>query len=262
MNSRVEPLERIVVVVPVHDEERLLGSALAHIRPAMDRAENHKRLRTRLIVVLDACTDGSASIAASAAAADTRISVVTTDARCVGAARALGVAAATAGCPGPSLPRWWVANTDADTRVPPDWLELFAEAADAGADALVGTVEPDIAELGPARFAAWRSAYVRAECHPHIHGANLGVRASAYRDAGGFQPVPGNEDVGLVRALRACGATVRSSGEPQVVTSARLRGRTAHGFAGYLSSLPAPGGIGDAIACEETQFVDTVGHRP
>lgn len=262
MRSARAPLERIAVVVPVRNEEQLLGSALVGIRAAMDRVEAHGRLRARLVVVLDDCTDGSAAIAAAAATADARISVASTGARRVGAARALGVSTALAEGEPSSLHCWWIANTDADTRVPPDWLERSADAADAGADALVGTVEPDSTELGPERFAAWQASHSTAEGHPHIHGANLGVRASAYLQAGGFQPVPCNEDVHLVDALRSQGAAVRSSGFPRVITSARLQGRLDHGFADYLSGLPDAGESPRGNGQGATQFVDIAGPRP
>jgi len=259
MGSTRTPLEGIAVVVPVRNEEQLLDSALAHICAAMDRVAARGRLRARLVVVLDDCTDGSNNIAAAATAADGRISTISTGARCVGAARALGVSKALADVAPPSLHRWWIANTDADTRVPPDWLDLFAEAADDGADALAGTVEPDSAELGPARFAAWRAAHSSTEGHPHIHGANLGVRASAYLQAGGFAPVSCDEDVRLVAALRAHGARVRSSSSPTVITSARLRGRLDHGFADYLAGLPD---AGEDTRRWATQCVDSAGRQP
>lgn len=236
-----ERIERLSVVVPVRDEEQLLAATLGRITAAMDQVESSGRRTARLVVVLDACTDGSARVAGTVAAADPRIRIVTTDAGCVGAARALGVATAMAGFPRSPLHRQWIANTDADTLVPGDWLQKFADEADAGADALLGTVEPDERDLGPHRHAAWQAAHVRQDGHPHIHGANLGVRASAYALVGGFPPVPRDEDVRLVQALRTSGAVVRASGRLHVVTSGRLQGRAPRGFADYLSRLPDDG---------------------
>ena len=40
--------------------------------------------------------------------------------------------------------------------------------------------------------------------HPHVHGAHLGVRGSAYLACGGFPALPVSEDVALVRALEQC----------------------------------------------------------
>ncbi|MGP5218070.1 glycosyltransferase [Arthrobacter rhombi] len=246
MSSGAAALEQIAIVLPIRDEEQRLDAAVEHILAAMDRWESAGPGRTRLVLVLDSCTDGSPQIASRAADADTRISIVTTAVRCVGAARALGVRTALAGIPSPSFHRQWIASTDADTRVPAAWLEVFAEAAEAGADVLLGTVEPDLAELGRYRYYQWLRRYTRSEGHGHIHGANLGVRASAYVDAGGFPSVTDDEDVGLVDALRSRGADIRSSGKLHVVTSGRVRGRAEHGFAEYLAHLP----VSDSVASE------------
>ena len=79
---------------------------------------------------------------------------------------------------------------------------------------------------------------------PHVHGANLGVPASAYFAVGGFDPVPANEDVRLVEKLRTSGAPILATARIHAVTSGRLRGRVDAGFAGYLRGLergPEPG---------------------
>ena len=73
--------------------------------------------------------------------------------------------------------------------------------------------------------------YTDAEGHRHIHGANLGVSASAYVRAGGFAALASSEDVALVQALKASGARIAWSALPRVVTSSRIRGRTRGGFA-------------------------------
>lgn len=262
MARAVPRIGQITVVVPVRDEEELLGIALDHLRAAMDHVETGGRRRARLVVVLDACTDNSARIAEAVAGVDPRVRVIHTAVRAVGAARDLGVRTALAALPTTSLPRHWIANTDADTRVPANWLQVFADAADAGADALVGTVEPDAGDLGRQRYLAWQSLYVRKDGHPHIHGANLGVRASTYCEVGGFPPVPGDEDVRLVQALRAHGADVRSSAQLHVVTSGRLHGRVGHGFANFLAGLPVDDGVPEAMVPVSTSFKDTNDHSP
>jgi hypothetical protein len=82
----------------------------------------------------------------------------------------------------------------------------------------------------------FRQFYVRGgEHHPHVHGANLGVRADAYLAAGGFAAHPTGEDHALWRALadRPRIATRRIP----VVTSARRRARAPSGFAGFLTAM-------------------------
>ncbi|MFC6344030.1 hypothetical protein ACFP8W_18770, partial [Nocardioides hankookensis] len=68
-----------------------------------------------------------------------------------------------------------------------------------------------------------------------VHGANLGVRLTAYLEAGGFPEVREHEDVALFEAVLRTGRPWVTG--TRVTTSARLRGRTPGGFAGYLRAL-------------------------
>ncbi|WP_418276584.1 hypothetical protein ACNHYB_01350 [Isoptericola jiangsuensis] len=67
-----------------------------------------------------------------------------------------------------------------------------------------------------------------------MHGANLGIRASVYRAAGGFAPIPEHEDVAIVAAARTLGARIVPDAAAEVLTSARLVGRTPGGYARHL----------------------------
>lgn len=259
------PVGQVLVVVPVRNEEALLGACIEHIRVAMDRlGEARPGCSATLTLVLDSCTDASGRIASAAAARDPRIRILDAQFGSVGAARAAGATAALesllrggpvpdnvpAGGPvasgreptflagGSTAPQaTWIACTDADTRVPGYWLSVQATLADAGADAVLGTVEPDPDELDAVRLGSWRRQYTQQDRHSRIHGANLGVRASAYLSAGGFESVSEHEDVRLVARLRATGAAVRNCPGLTAVTSGRLQGRTPAGFAGYLAGL-------------------------
>jgi hypothetical protein len=73
--------------------------------------------------------------------------------------------------------------------------------------------------------------------HRHIHGANLGISATAYLRAGGFPPLACHEDVHLVSQLERCGARIAWSCRPRVTTSTRLECRAVGGFGDYLRSL-------------------------
>ena len=76
--------------------------------------------------------------------------------------------------------------------------------------------------------------YFDVDAHRHIHGANLGVSAAAYRRAGGFRNLARSEDVDLVHALEATGAHIAWSSRPRVTTSARRVARASGGFADAL----------------------------
>ena len=234
---------RLAVVVPVNDEEELLPRCLAALDVAVARLRAERpAVRVEVVVVLDDCTDRSASLAGSSP-----FTVVETRCRRVGAARAAGVEAAT-GRLGRGRPaRLWIASTDADSAVPESWLLDQVRLADAGADVVVGTVRPDPQDLSPTQLAAWRATRVPGAPNGHVHGANLGVRAEAYLRVGGFADLPEHEDVDLVAALSAAGARVVATDASDVLTSGRALGRTAGGYAGYLRSRF---GVGSASPAE------------
>ncbi|WP_043674087.1 glycosyltransferase [Clavibacter michiganensis] len=225
-----EPAPRIravAVVIPARDEEELVGRCLASVAAAAERARADD-VDVRVTLVADDCRDDTAGIARAAG-----VEVIETADGRVGAARARGVDAALAAWGG-SAEELWIACTDADSEVPPAWITSQLELADAGADVVVGTVRPELADLSPEQVAAWRATRVPGQANGHVHGANLGVRGDAYLAAGGFPAVAEHEDVDLVARLRARGASVAASAAGEVLTSSRREGRTPGGYAGYL----------------------------
>lgn len=224
------------IVIPVHNEEAWLARCLQAVATA---AESPK-LRCEIVhtlVVLDSCTDGSADIAASYG-----IQTLHVQARNVGIARATGAQRCL------DMGARWLAFTDADTLVSPDWL---ADQLDQCSDAVCGTVAVnDWSGHAPQLALHFKTSYNDAHGHRHIHGANLGVSAQAYRNAGGFPPLACSEDVALVHALEACGALIAWSAAPRVVTSARKDFRAAGGFGDTLLNVfPESGLAGEATAC-------------
>ena len=223
-------IRRIAVVIPARDEEGTLESCLASVEEAADRVG----VPVDVVLVLDACTDGSAQIAAR----HTRVRTVSVDFRNVGRSRAYGAELALATAAADGL---WLAFTDADSRVPRGWLAEHLRAA-ARADAYIGAVVPVLDDLDPVRRRVWVDGHPPGATLGHVHGANLGMRASAYRAAGGFASLDTAEDVDLAERLRASGAVILSSEREPVVTSARLTGRAPHGYAGYLDALAVEAG--------------------
>lgn len=226
---------RIGVVVPARDEAALLPSCLDGLRAAV--AGVGDRARVRLLVVLDRCRDASAEVVRDRGVASLAVVAGT-----VGAARAAGCDALLPGPDGVD----WLACTDADSVVPPDWLVAHADAWAAGCDALAGTVRVDAWEERPSglrvRFDAAYGTPGPGGEHPHVHGANLGLRAGAYRRAGGFGARASGEDVALVEALERDGAWIHRTSAVPVLTSARRHARAVDGFADRLSTLePATG---------------------
>jgi hypothetical protein len=231
MRDQPPRIREVVVVVPANDEEGLLDRCLRALEVSRARlAACAPGVSVHVWVVLDGCTDGSEAIAR---AHDAGV-LVLGGASCVGRARAAGVAAGLARCASPpgSI---WIAGTDADSAVPPGWLEGHLRLADGGADVVAGTVRPDPADLSPEQLESWRAARTPAGPRGRVHGANLGVRASSYLAAGGFQPLREHEDVDLrARLVAQPGTVVVASDAVEVLTSGRLDGRTSGGYAGYL----------------------------
>jgi Glycosyl transferase family 2 len=227
------------VIVPAHDEEELLGACLA----SLDAAARGAGVPVHVAVVLDACRDRSEAVTRQACVTG-GLTVLRTDHRSVGPARAAGARALLARHADVDPSSLWLATTDADSVVPARWLALQRMLADDGADAVAGTVvvvdwaghPPKV----PRRYDGLYGSAQTAPAHDHVHGANLGVRASAYLAAGGFAAVPRNEDHRLWRTLQAMGRPVVSTWAEPVVTSARLQARTTGGFADFLHRLARP----------------------
>jgi len=143
-------------------------------------------------------------------------------------------------------------TTDADARVPADWLSANLVAVAEGADAIAGQaqIEPEGAKLIPAHL----HAIDARECayaalldeikwlldpdpfdpwprHDEHSGASIAVTVEAYRRAGGMPVVPLGEDRAFFAALRRADARIRHLLAAPVIVSARTVGRAQGGMA-------------------------------
>ena len=224
---------RVVIVVPAHNESSALPTCLTAISVAAARAD----IPVSVVVVLDSCDDGSSALAGRFGS---DVHFVEIDAHNVGSARAAGFSfARDHGATGSDT---WYATTDADSRVDANWLvrQLTGQA-----DMVLGVV----------RIANWRHTpvnavrrYLRAYhakiqpgrvAHDHVHGANMGFAADAYWHVGGFDALRSGEDVDLVRRFEVAGYRIRRDSWLSVATSARQIGRAPGGFAAHLRGMLA-----------------------
>lgn len=224
----------IGVVIPAHNEAEHIGATL----DAMTRAAIHPALngeRVRVMLVLDSCDDATSDIVQAFCEAHD-VSKMALSVRNVGMARAAGASQLL------DDGARWLAFTDADTIVSPDWL-VKQLALDA--DVVCGSIGIDDWSAHGAQSDFIREHFARtytdADGHRHIHGANLGVSAEAYRRVGGFRPLACSEDVALVEALQAVGANIAWSAAPRVSTSARGNARARGGFGDTLLAVIAAG---------------------
>lgn len=234
----------LAVVIPAHNEEHRIDACMRSVHAAVERVAPTPVV---IVVAADDCTDATATLATRCGA-----HVVHTPSRNVGAARAVGIdhALKLLADAGPDV---WLAMTDADTTVPATWLTHQVAMARRGYDALLGTIRLAPITAGTLHVARHDSDYFRTRPlketepaweHPHVHGANLGVSATAYLRVGGFAPLPTGEDRDLAVRLFAAGYRIARTDRHAVHTAARLRGRAPGGLADLLASLnPAPYGL-------------------
>ncbi len=213
----------IGIIVPAHDEEERIEDCVQ----SLFKAAAHESLAheaVEIIVVLDECRDRTGALARSLGA-----HTVDVRAKNVGLARQAGARIALA-----SGARW-LSFTDADSVVAPDWL---AAQLALNADAVCGTIAvDDWGAYGERMQKHFSLTYTDEDGHSHIHGANLGVSATAYAAAGGFPGLDTGEDVAFVEALRASGANIAWSRSPRVVTSVRPNFRAPGGFGATLERI-------------------------
>lgn len=245
-----------IVAIPVRNEAERIGFCL----DALDTQERLSAGRLGLVLFLNNCTDDTARIVAE------RVPTLSVPVRVIEAEFA-GAHAGWARRKAMDAAAEWLAgagtilSTDADSRVPPDWVAANLRALAAGADAVAGRVEliPEEAALLPPSLPArgrledaYSALLTEAEaridpdpndpwpCHRTTIGATLAVSRDAYLQVGGMPEIALGEDGAFVARLLAHGFRVRHDPAVMVFISARLTGR-------------APGGVADTIRsrCED-----------
>lgn len=229
----------IAVIIPARDEEELLPRCLASVAAARELLP--AGVTSDVIVASDRSSDNTLRVASRMLGE--RGLACNVDFGCVGKTRL--AAAATALRRNSRPAQWcWLANTDADCQVPPRWLVDQLLLAESGVAAVAGTIAVDSFAEHQAHVAdLFRETYLIHSdgTHPHVHGANLGIRADAYIDAGGWAKLATAEDHDLWNRLGMRGHSRVSNARLQVITSGRRVGRAPSGFA---AALGAHNGVG------------------
>lgn len=224
--------DHVIVAVPARDESATITDCLRSI----DRAAMRVQVPVTITVAADSCSDDTVDRARSARPACAELMIVEGSWGRAGAARAAAVDRALRRRV--DLSGTWIANTDADCVVPPDWLvtQLAMGGSVAAVAGVVG-LDPSVTPA-PLVAAFLRSYPVDGDRHDHVHGANFGLRADAYAAAGGWcTHIVVGEDHALWRAIRAGEFAVAQTTALRVSTSARRHSRVDGGFATDLSRL-------------------------
>jgi glycosyltransferase involved in cell wall biosynthesis len=233
------PIEAIVVAVPARNEECRIVASIDAVLGAAEAIGPH--ITVAVSVAADGCTDRTIELLEDIADKDRAVRVVNGLWNSAGGARRAAVAngVASLASVGPiSAQATWIATTDADSHVPPDWLTSQLRYADSGHDAVAGIVELHHDDDRTDRLVDLfvRNYSVGTRSHAHVHGANMGIRASAYAAAGGFPPVERSEDRLLWNELVRLNFCVISPVTVKVATSGRLAGRAVGGFADAMAN--------------------------
>lgn len=253
-------MQSCVVAIPTKDEAERLPvclNALAEQRDLERRALAPGAFG--VIIFANNCSDGSAEVARSMASRlpfQTRVceaSLLPTFAH-AGGARRVAMDLADAWLSERNDHDGVILTTDADSRVPQDWIARNLAAIAAGADAVLGRVALDAeGERLPAALhsrGALEAAYevLLTEIaalldpldhnpwphHATISGATIAITREAYRLVGGLPCVPLGEDKALIARLRRYDVRIRFCPLIEVTTSGRIFGR-------------APGGVADTL---------------
>ncbi len=237
----------VIVCVPARNEQDALP-ALLRALAALEGASG-----LVVCIYLDGCSDMSAALLRETAPALPFRLVVESGGSAnvanAGVARRAAMAMALRGL-GES--DGLIFTTDADSEPRHDWITMGRRAL-AVADVAAGRIERVDAARDPEqsrietyydRLHRYRRmidpvAWEARDTHHFSGGANLAVRASAYRALGGFRPLPTGEDATLLDDAGRAGFRVRRDGAMVVDTSSRRSGRVAAGLAGTLRALDA-----------------------
>ncbi|MDQ7997238.1 MAG: glycosyltransferase [Luteibacter sp.] len=244
----------VVVAIPVRNEAENIAGCL----DALARMDRRGIQLLAVILVFNGCSDTSWETA-SACWGSTRLPLrlieVALDPALnhAGGARAAALSLALTALG--ERRGGTILTTDADSRVPREWMVQIQAMIDGGADAVAGEITVDeTAAVWPeslrsrhrieAEYASLLDE-IDALCDPVPHnpwprhrrcsGANLAFRADALRELRALPAPPYGEDRALVDACLARDLSVRHAPSPRVETSSRLTGRASGGMADTLS---------------------------
>ena len=243
-----------VVCVPARDEVERLPRLLLSLA-AQDGTRPAGRLR--VVALANNCSDGTVEAvrALEASGAIDALALRLIEAELaggeahVGTARRMALDAGAGWLEDDGHPDGVLLTTDADARLPPDWIAANLGAlrtADVVGGRLVidddGETDPALAGLHAQIERYWAGVRLLEDLldppphdpaprHGDHTGASLALSAGLYRAVGGLPPLPCGEDNALVGRLREHGARLRHCPEVRVMVSARHQGRVAGGMA-------------------------------
>lgn len=214
----------ISVVIPAYNEEKTLASCLNAL--TCQRTSRH----FEVIVVNNASTDRTGEVARQFMK-KLNLRVVYEGSKSRGAARAVGFQKAKGEV---------ILSTDADTQVPPNWLEIISKHLFyKNIIAVTGPMQMSDCTPSVNRFINWLQptfmhSYRLVMGYYFLSGFNFGIKAPVYRQVNGFdKKLNVCEDINLSEQVRALGKIVYLDC-PVTVLGRRFRKGVIHGIMTYI----------------------------
>lgn len=228
-------IKHVAILIPARNEEKLLPRCINSIIDARKNLAND--ITVDIILSVDASTDETYAIGQELL--KNHGSVISLNEGNVGHARKLAAEHAFSRFKAPDH-QCWLANTDADCKVPSNWLTYQLQKAATGINVIAGIIKVDSYEEHHNEVAnIFLKEYTLNSdgTHPHVHGANFGIRGDIYKKFGGWGQLETAEDHDLWNRLVAEDVNKDSDSKLFVYTSGRRIGRAPHGFAQTLASF-------------------------
>jgi len=217
---------RVTVVIPAYNEAETIGMLLEAL------VHQVTKYTFEVIVVDNASTDQTAA-AARKFDKQLHLKVITEPISGRGAARAAGFAVARGDI---------ILSTDADTSVPPDWIErLVSTLEDSGAVAVAGTCRIEDCSLRINRQFNWLQprlmvAYRVVFRHYWLTGSNFAIKAAAYHQSGGFsQKAADMDDIDLGFRVHRIGRIAMTPDVPVTTSGRRFKNGLLRGLSPYAA---------------------------
>lgn len=249
--SRPDSRPRAIVAIPVRDEAEHIAICLN----AVDVQEGVDKGEIGVVLLLNNSSDGTEGIVRDLAPQlhyPLRIIEINSPEANAGWARRGAMNGAAAWLEEIGAQDGIILTTDADSRVPPNWVAVNARMIAAGAAGVAGQIALDEADeaalpaslrargfleetyerlltelnarIDPERNDPWPTHWTQS-------GASLAVSLAAYRHVDGMPAIALGDDRAFISRLRAANLVVRHTPEIVVATSGRLVGRAKGGVA-------------------------------
>lgn len=225
-----QPLDRMIsVIIPAYNEQKNIGKCLTAL------CKQTTKRPFEVIVVDNNSTDRTAAVAKKFEKR-LRLRVIREKKKGRGAARATGFAHAKGDI---------LFSTDADTIVPPDWIEAYARILQRQKNVIAVTGLPQIDDCTSFQNTMFNltipfilQTNVLTIGNPGLSGFSFAIRRRIYEEAGGFNPnTDAYEDLDLANRVSRLGTIVLDKRHPVTCSGRRFKHGLLRGWMEYTQTF-------------------------